>query len=130
MRQLEQPSLHCYREQPTDLAGGVERIMSPNSRDSILSPIVAPEIHAELIALKAIVMAVTAVMSQMYERSGHGPAQGWINNIAALCDDGIAKARFEPEGPEAEDIRRAAREQVTQILAGLSGGIADASRSN
>lgn len=106
--------------------------MPPDSRNEIPPPrqLTAPAFHAEVIALKAVVMAIAAIMTNMYERAGQGPAQEWINKIAELCDDAIAKAKFEPDGPGAEELRSAAREQVTQILAGLSAAQTGPNRPN
>jgi hypothetical protein len=75
---------------------------------------------AEVIALRAIVMAVVVEMANHFEKSGGGKAQNWINDVAAYCADGIAKAEISAGGDErAERIRVEALEQVNRILGGI-----------
>jgi hypothetical protein len=72
---------------------------------------------AEFIALRTIVMSLVATIAGQHESSGRGTAQGWINHIAAGCQEALLAADFEASDPER--IRREAVEHVNHILGGV-----------
>jgi hypothetical protein len=72
---------------------------------------------AEFIALRTIVMSLVAIMADQHEASGLGTAQGWINHIAAGCQEWLLAADIEASDPER--IRREAVEHVNHILGGV-----------
>jgi hypothetical protein len=72
---------------------------------------------SELLALRAIVMGLVAVMADAYEKSGGGPAQTWINDFAVACADAITRGDI--AGEAAERMRREALEHIDNILGGV-----------
>jgi hypothetical protein len=72
---------------------------------------------AEFIALRTIVMSLVATIAGQHESSGRGTAQGWINHIAAGCQEALLAADIEASDPER--IRREAVEHVNHILGGV-----------
>jgi hypothetical protein len=75
---------------------------------------------AEFIALRTIVMSLVATMASQHEALGGGTAQGWINRIAASCqEDILAASIIASDGRDLEGLRREAMEHVNHILGGV-----------
>ena len=72
---------------------------------------------AEFVALRAIVMALAAVIATQNERSGGMPAQNWINNVAVACGDVIRRATVNMSDPNGFRIK--AMDYVNLILGGI-----------
>jgi cytidylate kinase len=101
---------------------GKSALAPPPKRDDF-----ADAAGVELVALRAIVLTVAGALARSYESAGQGPAQEWINKIAALATEAVAQ----PESTIAEDkpIREKAVERIRQILSEITN-LRKAGRSN
>jgi hypothetical protein len=72
---------------------------------------------SELLALRFIVMSLVAIRADEYEKSGSGPAQSWINQLAVLCNEAITISPL--DGRDVERMRRETLEHVNHILGGI-----------
>ena len=74
---------------------------------------------AELLALRAIVLALVHEIARAQERSGGGNAQDWTNELSAVCQDVITGTEINVEDRDPEEVRREAKGEINNILRGL-----------